>query len=127
MQMEGKSKYRIAVASSDGKNVDLHFGHAESFLAFTVAGKRITAGEKISIQADMNIPMFGMAHANKLEKAADALSGFDAVLATKFGDRAIEELQMRGVATIKDSGEIKAALRRAVECLFKERAGKFSD
>ena len=71
--------------------------------------------------------MFGMAHANKLEKATDALKGFDAVVATKFGDRAIEELQIRGVAAIKDSGEIKAALRRAVDSLFKERAGKFSD
>ncbi|MGD0057363.1 MAG: nitrogenase cofactor biosynthesis protein NifB [Methanomassiliicoccales archaeon] len=127
MQMEGKSRYKIAVASSDGKNVDLHFGHAESFLTFTVAGRKITPGEKISFQADMDIPMFGMAHANKLEKATDALKGFDAVVATKFGDRAIEELQMRGVAAIKDSGEIKAALRRAVDSLFKERVGKFSD
>ena len=127
MQMEGKSKYKIAVASSDGKNVDLHFGHAESFLAFTVAGRKIIPGKRISFQADMDIPMFGMAHANKLEKAADALSGFDAVLATKFGDRAIEELQTKGVAAIKDSGDIEAALRRAVESLFKERAGTFSD
>jgi nitrogen fixation protein NifB len=127
MQMEGKSKYKIAVASSDGKHVDLHFGHAESFLAFTVEGKKIIPGERILFQADMDIPMFGMAHANKLEKAADALSGFDAVLATKFGDRAIEELQTKGVAAIKDSGDIEAALRRAVESLFKERAGTFSD
>jgi nitrogen fixation protein NifB len=127
MQMEGKSKYRIAVASSDGKNVDLHFGHAESFLTFTVAGKKTTPGEKVSIQADMDIPMFGMAHANKLEKAADALAGFDAVVATKFGNRAVEELQTRGVAAVQDSGKIEAALRRTVDRLFKERAETFSD
>jgi nitrogen fixation protein NifB len=125
--MEGKSKYRIAVASSDGKNVDLHFGHAESFLTFTVAGKKTTPGEKVSIQADMDIPMFGMAHANKLEKAADALAGFDAVVATKFGNRAVEELQARGVAAVQDSGKIEAALRRTVDSLFKERAETSSD
>ncbi|MDD1767656.1 MAG: nitrogenase cofactor biosynthesis protein NifB [Methanomassiliicoccales archaeon] len=127
MQAEGKTKYRIAVASSDGKNVDLHFGHAESFLTFTVAGKRITPGKSITYQADMDIPMFGMAHANKLEKAADALSGFDAVLATKFGDRAVEELQTRGVAAVKETGEIRSALRRAVDSIFKERAATFSE
>ncbi len=127
MQIEGKTKYKIAVASSDGKNVDLHFGHAESFLTFTVAGKRITPGKKITLQADMEIPMFGMAHANKLEKAADALSGFDAVLATKFGERAVIELQMRGIAAVRESGEIESALRRAVDSIFKERAETFSE
>jgi predicted Fe-Mo cluster-binding NifX family protein len=75
----------------------------------------------------MDIPMFGMAHANKLEKAADALGGFDAVVATKFGNRAVEELQTRGVAAVQDSGKIEAALRRTVDSLFKERAETFSD
>ena len=29
-------KYKVAVASSDGKTVDTHFGHAQSFLIFEV-------------------------------------------------------------------------------------------
>lgn len=29
-------KYKVAVASSDGKIVDTHFGHAQSFLIFEV-------------------------------------------------------------------------------------------
>lgn len=127
VQMEGRTKYKFAVASYDGKNVDLHFGHAESFLTFVVEGKRITQGDRIAIQADMDIPMFGMAHGNKLEKAADALRGFDAVIATKFGEPAIQELESRGVAAVRDSGEIRRALRRAVDSIFKERAETFND
>ena len=42
-------KYKVAVATSDGKTVDSHFGHVQSFLIFEVdeeSGKAEDIGER---------------------------------------------------------------------------------
>lgn len=43
------TKYKVAVATSDGKTVDSHFGHVQSFLIFEVdeeSGKFEDIGER---------------------------------------------------------------------------------
>ncbi len=59
LEMEGQTIYRIAVATKEGRVVDLHFGHAEEFWTFTVEGRSITPGQKISVVEQQEIPLFG--------------------------------------------------------------------
>ncbi|MDH7509316.1 MAG: nitrogenase cofactor biosynthesis protein NifB [Methanomassiliicoccales archaeon] len=125
VQMEGKTKYKIAVASSDGSNVDTHFGHTDRFLVYDVEGNLITPAGEIRVDPMMEVPMFGKSHATKIERIADALKGFDMVLASQFGDRAIEALERRGIVAMKERGDIRNAIMRATRRLIEERSKLF--
>jgi len=125
MEMEGNTKYRIAVASSDGKNADQHFGHAEVFRVFVVEGGSILEHEGIDVTEQQDIPLFGPGHRTKIESTVEKLKGVDAVIATKYGDPAIELLRENAIIPIEDAGDIRYVLRKAAESIFKERARTF--
>jgi nitrogen fixation protein NifB len=125
MELEGNTKYRIAVATSNGKDVDLHFGHAEVFRTYTVEGGNITEGEGIDVTEEQEIPLFGPGHRTKIESTVEKLKGMDAVISTKYGTPAIEMLRENGIIPIEDQGEIGAVLRRAADSIYKERAQTF--
>ncbi len=55
----------------------------------------------------------------------EKLAGFDGVIATKFGDPAVEMLREKGIVPITASGEINQALRDAVDSIYKERSATF--
>jgi len=124
-EMEGDTRYRIAVASTDGREVDEHFGHAESFRTFLIDGENITEGVPIDVSEQGDVPLFGPGHRAKIESTADLLRGMDAVIATQYGDMAIEVLRQKGIVPVEDKGEVREALRRAVSSVFKERAAVF--
>lgn len=43
---------KVAVASSDGLNIDLHFGQAKSFLIYELKDNKFTLSEKREVPAD---------------------------------------------------------------------------
>lgn len=125
MEVEGNTKYRIAVASSDGKNVDQHFGQAPVFHVFMVEGPSILEREGIDVSELQEVPLFGPEHRAKLESTAEKLKGVDAVISAQFGEVAIKVLRDRGIIPIEDAGDIKYVLRKATESIFKERSATF--
>jgi nitrogen fixation protein NifB len=125
MEMEGNTKYRIAVASSDDKTVDQHFGHAEIFRIYVVEGTSILEHEGIDVREQQEIPLFGPGHRTKIESTVEKLKGVDAVVSTKFGEPAIEMLRENGIIPIEDAGDIKYVLRKAADSIFKERSKTF--
>ncbi len=125
LELEGQSKYKLAVATTNGREVDQHFGFAEEFRSYTVEGKSIKPGETISVVEEQEIPLFGPGHRTKIENTVEKLAGFDGVIATKFGDPAIEMLREKGIVPITATGEINKALRDAVDSIYKERSATF--
>lgn len=121
-EMEGDNRYRMAVATSNGREVDEHFGHAASFRTYLIDGPNITEGEPIDVSEHRDVPLFGPGHRAKIESTADLLRGMDAVIAAQYGDVAVEVLRQRGIIPVEDKGEVQEAIRRAVGSVFKERA-----
>lgn len=121
-EMEGDNRYRMAVATSNGREVDEHFGHAASFRTYLIDGPNITEGEPIDVSEHRDVPLFGPGHRAKIESTADLLRGMDAVIAAQYGDMAVEVLRQRGIIPVEDKGEVQEAIRRAVGSVFKERA-----
>jgi nitrogen fixation protein NifB len=121
-EMEGDNRYRMAVATSNGREVDEHFGHAASFRTYLIDGPDITEGEPIDVSEHRDVPLFGPGHRAKIESTADLLRGMDAVIAAQYGDMAVEVLRLRGIIPVEDKGEVQEAIRRAVGSVFKERA-----
>ncbi|MDW5562941.1 MAG: nitrogenase cofactor biosynthesis protein NifB [Methanomassiliicoccus sp.] len=125
LELEGATKYRIAVATGDGRAVDQHFGMAEVFRTYTVEAGKISEGESIDVREQQEIPLFGPGHRTKIEDTAVKLRGMDAVISTKFGEPAIEVIRENGLIPIEDHGDVHDALRRAADSIYKERSATF--
>ena len=103
-------KYKVAVATSDGKTVDSHFGHVQSFLIFEVdeeSGKYedveerdVTAacsgGSCGGVQSGSDSGCGGHNGAgeghSQMDEIAKALSDVDYVLVARIGPHAIRAL-----------------------------------
>jgi len=125
LELEGATKHRIAVASTNGQEVDQHFGHAEVFRTYVVEAGRITEEGTIDVREQQEIPLFGPGHRTKIEDTAAKLRGMDAVISTKYGEPAIEVIRENGIIPIEDQGDVHEALRRAADSIYKERAATF--
>jgi len=91
--------YKVAVATSDGKTVDSHFGHVKSFLIFQVeeeSGKAEDIGERDVTAACSEGSCGGHngagAETSPMEEIAKELSDVDYVLVAKIGPHAIRAL-----------------------------------
>ncbi len=125
LELEGSTKYRIAVATSDGRTVDQHYGHAEVFRTYIVEAGKISEGESIDMREQQEMPLFGPGHRTKIDNTASKLRGMDAVISTKYGQLAVEVIRENGIIPIEDSGDVHEAVRRAVDSIYKERAAVF--
>ena len=103
-------KYKVAVATSDGKTVDSHFGHAQSFLIFEVdedsgsyediEERDVTAacsGGSCAASSSANDSGCGGHNGageghSQMDEIAKALSDVDYVLVTRIGPHAIRAL-----------------------------------
>lgn len=125
MEMEVHSRYKVAVASSDGSNVDQHFGQTERFLLYEMEEGELKPMGSVTVDPLLDEPMFGERHRLKLQRMVSSLSGADIVLASDFGERAEEELLARGIRPYRHRGKVEDAIRCAVNDLFQTRARMF--
>ncbi len=125
IQMEGMARHRVAVATSDGKNVDQHFGQTKEFWLFDVEDGKLKLVDKVRTDPFLEESMFGPKHHNKIERMVSALIGSDIVLTSGFGDKADAEIRARGMRPYKKEGPLDEAVLCAVRDLFEERAKVF--
>jgi nitrogen fixation protein NifB len=125
IEIEGKTRHRIAVASSDGFTVDQHFGQTQSFYSYTVEAGSIVQSGRVEANPALDVPMAGKAHREKLKGMAESLRGHDAVIANDFGEKAVAVLKSQGIAAYKNSGEVEKAVLEAVDNLYRKRAETF--
>ena len=99
-------KYKVAVASSDGKTVDSHFGHAQSFLILEVdeesgsfedvEERAVTAGcageDCGAVKGSSACGNSPHEAASPLDAVAASLKDVDYVLVAKIGPHAIRAL-----------------------------------
>ncbi|HVO77582.1 MAG TPA: NifB/NifX family molybdenum-iron cluster-binding protein, partial [Methanomassiliicoccales archaeon] len=125
LEFGGKERYKIAVATTDGRNVDLGFGQTESFYSFLVEERNIVQLGQLTVEAHLDEPVSGAVHREKLEGAALVLRGHDAVIATEFGERAVRALTNSGIVAYVIPGEVEKAILEAVNRLYQKRADTF--
>lgn len=103
--------YKIAVASSDGKVVNRHFGRAEQFLIFEAEGGRYEFLERRE-----NIPScVEWEHSDEtLLYTVKLISDCKIVLASRIGPGAVELLSCYGIKALAIGDFIEAALEKVV-------------
>jgi len=104
--------YKIAVASSDGKVVNQHFGKATNFLIFEVEGDNFKYLKLLEAQAFCN---YGEHDENKLLSAVKVLEGSRAVLVSQIGNGAVQALKRRGIDAFDVHNFIEDALIKLVK------------
>ncbi len=98
---------RVAVASSDGKTVNEHFGRTGSFLIFRLAGDQWQ-----QVEERPNLPACsGQRHDdNLLERTAELLSDCRGVVVSQIGPAAMDTLLYRHILPFVLDGTIADAL-----------------
>ncbi len=101
---------KIAVATTNSKEVDQHFGQAEVFDIYIVEGENIKRENSIDVTEQQEIPLFGPGHRTKLERTVEMLNGMDAVIALKYGEPALDELRDDGTLTSGHYGQYRGCI-----------------
>jgi len=101
---------RVAVVSSDGKVINLHFGKAFRFLIFEVDCGKIRFIEVREITPLCGSAEYGHAD-DALSRTISLIADCEAVLCARIGSGAEEELRKNGIKPIEAPYFIHEALR----------------
>ena len=103
----------IAVASKSGKEVDQHFGHAESFKIFKYRKGDPVLISEVEVKKYCSFdPEHPFRHA-QLNAIAEALKECKAVVTAMIGELPKQEMEKLGFKVISASGPIEPALKLA--------------
>ncbi len=111
---------RAAAASTDGENIDVHFGKADKFY---IAECDDETGEiKVVEERGVTRVCAGTGHNDeRVIAVAEALGDCDCVLAQMIGPGAAQELEKRGMTLFEMSGAIKEAAEKMVKYIKVQR------
>ena len=103
---------KVAVASSDGRVINRHFGKADRFLIFEYQD-----GNFVYIQTRTVTPCCNMGEHqdNAFENAAKVLSDCSVIIVSKIGISAADYLESRGFAVYEAPFRIDAVLKKLAE------------
>lgn len=102
-------KWKAAVASSDGKVINQHFGRAKEFLIF-----EITNQDFQFLELRQNNPACGLGehHEDAMTKTVELLSDCRVVLVSQIGPGAVEALRRKGIQAFAVPVFIEEALHK---------------
>jgi len=100
-------KLKLAVASSDGKVINQHFGKASKFLIIETDGQKIEVLELRENKPACGSLEYGGHEDDALERSIFLIKDCYAVLCSRIGGGAAEELLSRGIEPVEAPGFIK--------------------
>lgn len=104
--------YKVAVASSDGKYVNEHFGRAKQFLIFNVDDNQF---EFYELRKN-NPPCSAEGHnEDQMSMTVKLLEDCEAVLVSQIGIGAVQALSLKGIKPYVLPDFIEDALKRFLE------------
>lgn len=111
--IEMERAFKVAFATGDRKQVDQHFGAAESFAVYAVEPDQATLVEAIQFG-----PLAMDGNEGKLAAKIEALDGCVAVYCQAIGGSAISQLRAKGIQAVKVSPGCE--IRDLIEALQEE-------
>ena len=117
--------YKIAVATSDGVNVNLHFGSTEVFLIYQAEGEKFDFLESRRVTDSANAQKTGCncgegngngcgSGGGEKSEAVEILSDCRAVVCAKIGRNILKQLELRAISSFDVSIPVKEALEKIV-------------
>ncbi len=111
--------YKVAVASSDGRVINQHFGRSRKFLIFEITGN----GGWTFLENRDNVPpcSSGEHSENDMERTIDLLSDCSIVLASRIGPGAEQKLSLKGIRSYSVPYLISETLDKLVKFEQKQK------
>ncbi len=103
----------IAVATSNGINVDLHFGLAQRFVIYDFAGADSKVVNEVFVEPYCSSDPTHAQHDVRFKEITESLEGCKAVVVSMIGPMPKNELINAGFAVIEADGPILPALQAA--------------
>ncbi|MBP5136359.1 MAG: hypothetical protein ILP23_03400 [Paludibacteraceae bacterium] len=108
-------KYRIAIASKDGKAVNVHFGLAGRFLLFDIDENQAEyLGERKTTAACLGSCCSGGDERAAFEKVAQDLEDVSAIIVSKIGEGAANFMESHGKAVYEAPFEIEPLINNII-------------
>ena len=107
--------FRIAAASSDGEQIDEHFGRASTFYVYDITAEAITFIEKRSRFASSDT------EPDRFAEITETLKGCHGVAVSQIGPAAIQYLAARGFRVFEAPYPIRPVLAKLQEALRESR------
>ncbi len=102
------NKKRVAIATTDGKNVNEHFGRAAFFRIYDIADSVITFVEARDVIAACQHKLSH--NTTDFDRVIELLNDCDAVVVSKIGLGAADYLIKKGVRVFEAEGNIDAVI-----------------
>jgi len=96
----------IAVASKDGKEINLHFGHADRFFIYDVDGENVNLMEEKVVERYCSDDPDHQLRKHILSALADSVKGCRAVVCVQIGQAPQMEMERLGVEVFTAEGPI---------------------
>ncbi|MBC8318815.1 MAG: nitrogen fixation protein [Desulfobulbaceae bacterium] len=99
---------KIAIVSTDGINVDEHFGKAKRFLIYELGKDGVS---KLGEIKSPSLSIGDKSHAfdkNRFDSIVEVLKGCSQMYSTKIGEKPRQELEKRGIMPVIYEGAIDA-------------------
>ncbi len=104
---------KIAVTSTNGRDIDQHFGRAERFLIYDYAAGTSQPVEIVTVEKYCSAaPHHDFDH-TRFKAVVDLLTDCKALVTEMIGERPRLELEKTGIIPVIAAGAIAAALQRA--------------
>lgn len=100
---------KLAIASSNGKNVDMHLGKASHFLIFQNTGNNVTC---LELREKPLKPQ--KEHSDKWMQALEVMGDVDILICSKIGPEPRHELEKRGIRVLESQESINDAIINAL-------------
>lgn len=117
-------KYKFAVSSKTGMNIDQHFGHATEFYIYSYNDGTIRFLEKRNVDKYCTGIEVCDEHESKISKIVKTIGDCDAVLTLRAGFEPRERLEREGIKLIQMYDSINKGILRAVK---KMHSGRISE
>ena len=101
-------KYRVAVASTDGESVNIHFGKAENFYIYIVDDDE--GYDLVETRGVTPVCQDGSHNKNLMEKHVQQFKDCKYVIASRIGDGALQALTATGITAMELPGSIDNAI-----------------
>lgn len=103
----------VAVASTTGENVDLHFGKAERFLIYDYGSGKPEPMTEVVVEKYCSSDPDHSFHDERFSAITSALEGCKALVTEMIGDMPRQELEKAGITPVITSGSVADALKLA--------------
>ncbi|QAA35350.1 hypothetical protein C1I91_19385 [Clostridium manihotivorum] len=111
------ARYRFAIATKSGINVDQHFGHATEFHIYEYKDGDISFVELRNIEKYCTGIEECDDHEDKINRTIRTIEDCSAVLAMRAGDAPIKKLAEKGIEVFQMYDGIRSGINKAIESL----------